>query len=1411
MTSARYLTQLRSIANKARTVVSETGANNLYLVSGFLRWELDGRELRSPLVLTPVTLTTASRGAAYRVELDQTGASTPNYCLLEKLRTSLGLELPGLHEPHSDEAGMDVDGVLRSVRESLVASGQSFSVEASAELAILQFARFVLWRDLDRHWESFATNSLVRHLIDTPNRDFADPVPVGEKPDLDQLGEQVPVSADASQLDAVAEAITGRTFVLEGPPGTGKSQTITNLLSHAMRSGKKVLFVAEKRAALDVVRKRLEAIGLGVFSLDLHDRDARPTHVRAQIRQALEHQSVDSAAELQRALGDALSSRRRLRRYVDGVHSINAAGFSLYAARLTLLAPQGRHAFELDPDLIADLTQEQNGQLQELFRDLPEHTDRCRPQVHHPWGFLRRTPSKDGPVLATATRLEAAIPPVAANPELAELLTAARSAADAEAWAWVSRQPRLSLERLDRTADPDELGRLRSLQARVRELASSEPSWLRLFDASALELDVDDLHARNMAAAQAGFFARKRRQREVLVSVADHLTMPVPQVDLKQLTARTHALRESAQKVSDLRGELSMFPTGARLNPWQEDSRTELLGQLSTLVKTVELLGSPSSTDSALRRFYVATTPDAATSELESLALAWREWEGLGLPAEDIVAWQAGQPFLLAWQTSARSYLRRGPDELRDWLALLAHLEPLRRPGLAHLHVAVVDGAFDVDEAVVAFERGTAQASVTERLRAANLVGNDLSTHDAEIARFGRTADTIRSLLPEVLPAEVAARRSFDANAGAGRIGQLRRQLERQRGGLSVRGLMQQFGDIVTSVMPCVLISPQSVGRYFPADAQLFDLVVFDEASQIRVADAVGAMGRGRSVVVVGDSKQMPPTNFAQVSVLSSDEDTASVEYAADEESILTECVAAAVPRKRLTWHYRSQDESLIAFSNRHYYDDRLSSFPAPAIDAADLGVGLIRVDGQFDRSGRGSAHRTNRVEADAIVADVIERFRRSLEAAPSVGVITFNAQQRDLIDNLLRDLDDERITAALEEPDGLFVKNLENVQGDERDTIVFSVAFSKNERGVLPLNFGPLTAAGGERRLNVAITRARRQVVLYTSFDPADIRETTSVGVSHLRAYLQLAQAPEPLGASMRLATRDAHRDDIATALRAHGLDVATDVGLSEFRIDLTVSREGEPHRLAIMLDGESWARRRTVADRDDLPARFLTATMGWGRVLRIWLPRWLSDREGVVADVELALSGSDTEQQASPVSPATVESPVEVDEPSTPTAPPPNEHFAVFDAWSPHEVGDVDTLDRLPGPKARERVRQVLHAVMTTEGPIHRDRLVKLAAEAFGLSRVVASRAQAILACLPADIVVTEDAFFWPTGITPEDWRGVRTSGSMLRPIEHIALVELINALRVSAKRLGGAEEEDLMREALLLFGGPLCVRVS
>ncbi|MEB0305380.1 DUF4011 domain-containing protein, partial [Cryobacterium sp. 10I1] len=301
ITEASYTSKLRYLANKARTIVEETGANNLYLTFGMLHWRFNDRELRSPLVLIPVNMTSASRGSSYRLTIDEAGASTPNYCLLEKLRASFGLEIAGLSAPGEDASGIDLGAAFTAVREAIAEAGLPFRVEETVELSILQFAKFRLWKDLDENWEALSQNSLVAHLINTPLDAYADPVAAagaggggawslaqptasptgsasggtgvsvgtpGSPVDLDALGGSVPVPADSSQLEAVAEATAGRTFVLEGPPGTGKSQTITNLLARALADGKRVLFVAEKRAALDVVKKRLESVGLGDFSLD---------------------------------------------------------------------------------------------------------------------------------------------------------------------------------------------------------------------------------------------------------------------------------------------------------------------------------------------------------------------------------------------------------------------------------------------------------------------------------------------------------------------------------------------------------------------------------------------------------------------------------------------------------------------------------------------------------------------------------------------------------------------------------------------------------------------------------------------------------------------------------------------------------------------------------------------------------------------------------------------------------------------------------------------------------------------------------------------------------------------------------------------------------------------------------------
>ncbi len=1169
------------------------------------------------------------------------------------------------------------------MRTALAEARLPFRVEPSAHLAILQFSKFRLWKDLDGHWLQLCRNPLVEHLVHTPNDPFSDPVDVDlSDVDLDELAARCPVPADASQLEAIAAAVAGRTFILEGPPGTGKSQTITNLLVRAVAQGKRVLFVAEKRAALDVVHDRLGKVGMAPLSLDLHDKNSTPGTVRAQIRRALDH-SVQVDREGLDASGSELrSARGRLSRYAQRLHETNGAGMSLYSARARLLA-MGNDvpALDVPPDLLGASSSETLVQIRSLLADLPDVADAARPHLHHPWGFID-TPDAgsvgasdddfpaDGDRRVDAIRravldLDDAIDDVPRSGPLADVMRAVRSVDDLIALDEITSDDAVSLATLDQVGTARWEAQVTDTGQRIASFVATSHPGLETATPSALDLPLADIQARADAAASSGFFGRRKQ----LTAVRDELIPTLrsgAQVKPKGVPQLTRDLAQVQRAVAGLAAQVNAVPGMVLPTSWNPltdqggaavDERVRWLRWAASHVAPPESdagtradhdinhpldTGADAPSDGgvedfgrALRRF-LGTAPFSA-ADLAVISQFRQAAEQLvqvcAIDREHLERWAGADGLVSRWRQTHDGRDASSPDvrELRRWLALLDHVEPLRTAGMAAARRDLTTGAVEADEGVRAFDRGLAEASLHERRAATGLADFAPRVHERSIDRFTTSTAAVRDELGNAIPAQIIAARPFDAATGKERVGALQRELARQRGGLRVRELVEEYGDLITQAMPCVLVSPDSLARFFPPETALFDLVVFDEASQIRVADAVGAMGRAGSVVVVGDSKQMPPTSFGEPVTGDDrydgyDDIEPGVE---DEESILSECVQARVPRQWLSWHYRSQDESLIAFSNRQYYEGRLSTFPAPSSSRDDdRGISLVRVDGRFQRSaGRGAGGgplRTNPIEAEAVVEEIKRRFDESPGQIPSIGVVTFNHQQRGYVETLIRDHDDERLADALDgthHEEGLFVKNLENVQGDERDVVLFSTAFSPDARGVLPLNFGPLNRVGGERRLNVAVTRARRRIVVFSSFDPSQLRaeETSAVGIKHLRSYLDMAHlGTAALPADGRRASaRDRHAEEIAARVREHGFTVTTDVGLSDFKVDVAIASGDDPDRslVAVLLDGPEWAGRRTVNDRDGLPTEVLTQLMRWPAVERVWLPEWLDRPDDVVA----------------------------------------------------------------------------------------------------------------------------------------------------------------------------------------------------
>ncbi len=1210
---------LQRLEGASRREMEESGANTLYIACGFLRWVQQGgrsdHSMLAPILLMPVRISRTSARADYTLRgMDETALI--NHTLLELLDKEFGIKLPELEgDLPTDDSGLDVARIFDIVRKA-VSRMQGWEVVETCSIGSYSFAKYLMWKDMSDRREALLKHPIVGHLA-TENRGsfpeqegFPDPYSLDNEVDATQVF--TPLPCDSSQLAAVLAAARGKNFVLVGPPGTGKSQTIANMIAHCLGHGKTVLFVAEKAVALEVVRKRLNKIGLGDFCLELHSNKCLMKEVMNQFRAAVESVSVSLPEDSwDQETFSMATLRYQLNLLPWEVHKPYPDGTSLYHDISNIAAHGHLPVFKVMEDDPLTCTAERKAAMLQQTHELARH-----------YGILQ---DKAG---ACAKSIFTTDYSLGWEDDLAALLRQYAELAGEKDKATENLRQELGITE-------NELKKAAPYIPTMMEIAAEGET-----DCAALIPDKAPQTLKTLG--QIVEKASKYRELQGALS----LPYPEKALDDAELGDWFKECRQTMLKSAPLRWlsmkkvarYLQMLATSTKQPDCLKDLQT--LIEMRDLRKEILALNAPALPDAL---FKGVETGDKELQRARILADKLQQLhDNAPTLAEKLLGGGTARlaneqsrnqetdekvsalEMKLADALGAEStgFIPHGPGEAREWAESMLNckdswqeivlwnkqLQAARENGYGELAENLRSGAVSPQDleaaAEVNFSRARLRAAVdsVETLREFSPL-----LHEERIRDFVQWDERLRKITGNHI------RHLLTLKAGTiARFGQetaiLQRELSKQKNFLALRKILSSTPNITPLLKPCFLMSPLSVSQYLTADTKQFDVVIFDEASQIPVWDAVGVIARGKSAIITGDPHQMPPTSFFGRSQ-SDDGDDAIAEQ--DMESILDECLACGIPQMDLTWHYRSKSEALIRFSNENYYENKMTTFPAPCTH--DKAVQYHYCNGVYES---GASKRVNPIEARAVVDHILETLRapgfRYTEAT-SMGVVTFNCTQQALINELL---EEERIKDPSLEPyfsgddehEYIFVKNLENVQGDERGVIYFSTTYGKDAKGKMPAMFGPLNLAGGEKRLNVAVTRARCAMHVFTSMKPEEINisKTRARGAADLKAFLEYARSGSMSSAEESRLRRDRLAAAVARELQEKGWKCATGIGTTNYRVDIAVTDPNDEERMlcGITIDGPEYAASHTARDRDVV--RNGTMRMHGWRMLNIWAVDW-------------------------------------------------------------------------------------------------------------------------------------------------------------------------------------------------------------
>lgn len=1269
---------LTHLYRSSRTSIEENGANTLYLALGLLKWyetPSSERPRYAPILLLPVEIIrkSAAKGYVIRSREEET---MMNITLLEMLRQNFGITISGLDPLPTDESGVNVKLIYSIIRNS-IKNQRKWDVEEQAILGIFSFNKFIMWNDIHNNANKLVQNKIVSSLINGKIEWEA----ATEKIDATDMDKQVspadivlPIIADSSQLEAIYEAVHDKTFILHGPPGTGKSQTITNIIANALYKGKRVLFVAEKMAALSVVQNRLAAIGLAPFCLEIHSNKTKKSAVISQLKETTEIIRQTPPEEFRKEAERLLNLRVELNQYIEALHKEYPFGVSLYDAIIHYQSVDVESCFDIPQAYLDTLDKDTFAQWEDAIELLVRTANACGHPYQHPLTGISITEYSSAVKEGSSQLLTGFI----------DLLTTIRQKLDVfsillkdtdihptrkdfQTISHIIRRildiPELTPGLLTLPLLNETLNEYREVVVHGRKRDEQRKEIETEFIQEILSINAKQMLAEWNRVSGQWFLPRYFGQRKIRKAINVYALKTIETEDIKPLLHRIIRYQEEAEAVRKYIGQLpSLFGRPGKNEDWNTieqiiDDMTSLHSHLLNYAKDIAKVSQIKQNLSAQLTEGIQTFRDIhahSFNELyqlaDTLTATEKKLSGmLGISIEELYTDSAD------WITIALSKARtwkENLDKLKDWYQWLQAYQTLHSLGIGFIATEYKEKNIPTSQLTDSFRKSFYQAAIryiiakepTLELFNGKIFNDIIAKYKQISAKFEET--TQRELFAR-LASNIP---SFTHEAiQSSEVGILQKNIRNNARGISIRKLFDQIPTLLSRMCPCMLMSPLSVAQFIDTDADKFDLIVFDEASQMPTYEAVGAIARGKNVIIVGDPKQMPPTSFFSVNTI--DEDNIEME---DLESILDDCLALSIPSKYLLWHYRSKHESLIAFSNSEYYDNKLMTFPSP--DNIESKVRIVNINGYYDKG----KSRQNRAEAQAVVDEIARRLRSEELRKKSIGVVTFSIVQQALIEDLLSDLFifyPELETLALECDEPLFIKNLENVQGDERDVILFSVGYGPDAEGRVSMNFGPLNRAGGERRLNVAVSRARYEMIIYSTLrsEMIDLNRTSSIGVAGLKRFLEYAEKGTRSTISSvprQLSEATASIETIiADRLRSLGYTVHTDIGCSGYKIDIGIvdTENTSNYQLGIICDGKNYKRTKTARDREIVQNNVLKA-LGWD-IYRIWTMDWWEKPDEVMATIQEAIARKKSSKVGSMTATEINSTPTEVTEPAPTT----------------------------------------------------------------------------------------------------------------------------------------------------------------